>query len=93
MSKVVTVEELVAHIDEHLADVQRGGTVRVVQEGSTVAEIRLPDDGIRPVQVPKPGVRLGDFRPTGPRPRGLVTDALDLVNEDRDGEWEKNGVL
>jgi antitoxin (DNA-binding transcriptional repressor) of toxin-antitoxin stability system len=92
MSKVVTVEELVAHIDEHLADVERGETLTVVRDGSTVAEIHAPEAPIRAVHVPRPGVRLGDFWPTGPRPKGLVTDALTLVNEDRDGEWEKNGV-
>lgn len=93
MSRKVTVEEVAAHFAEHLADVKRGETVTVIEDGLTVAEIRPADDAIRPVHVPLPGVRTGDFWPTGPRAKKQLPDALDLVNEDRDGEWEKNGVL
>ncbi|HEX6158883.1 MAG TPA: hypothetical protein VF111_01875 [Thermoanaerobaculia bacterium] len=90
MSKVVTVEELVEHIDELVEEVRRGETLTVVRDKESAAQ--ASHDAIRPVYVPPPDVRTGDFRPTGPRPKGLVTDALTLVNEDRDGEWEKNGL-
>lgn len=92
MSKVVTIEELVAHIDEFVDDVKRGETLTLVQDGESIATMAPLSDAIQYVHVPKPGVRLGDFRPTD-RLKGPIPDALDLVNEDRDGEWEKNGVL
>jgi antitoxin (DNA-binding transcriptional repressor) of toxin-antitoxin stability system len=91
MSKVVTVEELRAHFDEHLAEVKRGETLTLVDGKSSIATLAPPDDVIRYAHVPAPGSRLSDFKPS-PRPKGLVTDALDLVNEDRDSEWAKNGL-
>lgn len=91
MSKVVTVEELVAHIDEHLAEVERGETLTLTRGGQSVATLAPRADAIRYSHVPLPGSRLGDFKPS-PRPKGLVTDAVDLINEDRNSEWTKNGL-
>lgn len=93
MSKVVTIEELVAHIDEFVEDVRRGETLTLVQDGESIATVAPLSDAIQYVHVPKPGVRPGDFKPTGGRPKGLVTSSTDLLREDRDGEWEKNGAL
>jgi antitoxin (DNA-binding transcriptional repressor) of toxin-antitoxin stability system len=91
MSKVVTVEELRAHFDEHLAEVERGETLTLTQDGKSVATMAPLDTEIRYSHVPRPGSRLSDFKPS-PRPLGLITDAVDLVNEDRNSEWIKNGL-
>lgn len=91
MSKVITVDELRAHLDQHLAEVERGETLTLTEGGHSVATIAPPEGAIRYAHIPPVGSRLSDFK-SRPRPKGLVTDALDLVNEDRDSEWVTNGL-
>lgn len=88
---MVTVENFVEHIDEFVEDVKRGETFTLLQQGLSVAEVRPLNDEIQFVQVPPPGVRPSDFTPTL-RLAKTVRDAAELIGEDRDGEWEKNGV-
>jgi antitoxin (DNA-binding transcriptional repressor) of toxin-antitoxin stability system len=45
VTKEITVAELKEHLEENLADVQKGGTtLRVVDGGTAVAEIRPAED-------------------------------------------------
>lgn len=91
MSKVVTVEELKAHAEELVEEVRRGETLTLVQNGESVATMAPLSDAIQYVHVPPPGVRPSDFTPTYPLSKPLP-DAARIISEDRDGEWEKNGV-
>jgi hypothetical protein len=84
MSKQVTVEELAAHLREHIAEVQRGETIDITEDGRTIAIIR-PAMVIAQRGVPYP-FRDFDF---GPRPEGLKIDAADLIIEER--EYERSG--
>ena len=84
MSKEITVEELIANIAAHVAEVKTGETLTIVEDGHPVATI-TPTRG-------KPGMRY-PFRDLdfGPRPKNLRSDPTDLIREDRDSEWKKHG--
>jgi antitoxin (DNA-binding transcriptional repressor) of toxin-antitoxin stability system len=64
----VTAQELKAHLDEHLAAVEGGEAVTIVDPaGKPIAEIvpmrRAEKPNIKFVRVPPPGTRLGDWKP------------------------------
>ena len=84
MSKQVTVEELAAHLREHIAEVQRGETLEIVDDGRAIAIIR-PAIVIAQRGVPYP---FRDFDP-GPPLEGLTIDPVDLLIEER--EYERSG--
>ena len=85
MSKEVTVEELIANIAAHLAEVKNGETLTIVQDGEQVATLTPP-------QIVQKGVKY-PFRDLkfGPRPKNLRTDPTDLIRDDRDYEEKKHG--
>ncbi|HVR40101.1 MAG TPA: hypothetical protein VMU84_13470 [Thermoanaerobaculia bacterium] len=85
MSKQVTVEELVANIEQHLDDVKNGEAIDVVESGRTIVEMKPPLSGVR---WPDPSRRLQDVDP-GPRPKKLVTDPAQLIIDER--EYERSG--
>ena len=79
MSKVVTVEELIADIATHIDDVKNGETLTIVQDGKEVATMTPP--------VAQKGVKY-PFRDLkfGPRPTGLRTDPAQIIIDERDQE-------
>lgn len=84
MSKVVTVEELIADIATHIDDVKNGETLTIVQDGKEVATM---------TPVAQKGVKY-PFRDLkfGPRPEGLRSDVTQLIRDDRDSEFKKHGL-
>lgn len=79
MSKEITVEELAADLEAHIAEVKAGETLTIVEEGKHVATISPTSVG-RGVRYP-----FRDFDP-GPRPKNLKTDAAELLIEERERE-------
>lgn len=79
MSKQVTVEELAANLREHIAEVRRGETLEITEDGRTIASID-PPMVIAQRGVPYP-FRDFDF---GTRPKNLKTGADDLIIEERE---------
>jgi antitoxin (DNA-binding transcriptional repressor) of toxin-antitoxin stability system len=78
MSREVTVDELRESLEEIIAEVEAGQEVMIVPEkrnGVTIVQ--------RGRRFP-----FRDFVP-GPRPKNLNTNAVDLIREDRDSEFEK----
>jgi antitoxin (DNA-binding transcriptional repressor) of toxin-antitoxin stability system len=84
MSKVVTVEELVANIDEHLAEVKRGETFTLTQDGESVASLQPPAEPLNIIRH-DPSLRLRDFKP-GPPLKGLNGNASEWLIEERERE-------
>jgi antitoxin (DNA-binding transcriptional repressor) of toxin-antitoxin stability system len=80
MSKRVTVQELAAHLTEHLAEVERGETVTVIAEQREIASIQ-PHTVIRH----DPAFPLRDFQP-GARPHRLGFDAVQWLIDERERE-------
>lgn len=76
MSKTITVEELAADVGRYLAEVIDGETLTVTQEGRQVATIS-PSTEQKGVPYP-----FRNFDP-GPRPKGLKSDPVELLIEDR----------
>lgn len=86
VTKEITVDELKEHLEENLADVRNGGTtLRVVDGGTAVAEIRPAEeeewvwDGgllIRPAKGSMRDVKL-------PPPLELDRDIVEYLLEDR----------
>lgn len=78
MSKTITVEELAANLKEHLAEVQQGETFTITQDGRPVATMEPA------LKIVNKGKRFPfrDFDP-GPRPKGLKSDPVELLIEDR----------
>ena len=82
----ITTEELKAHLDDHIAAVEGGEAVTIVNPaGSPIAEIvpmRKEADGptIRFVHVPPPGTRVGDWKPE-PIDPPVTVDAVEILLE------------
>lgn len=85
MSKEVTVEELIANIAQHVADVKNGETLKVVEAGETVFTItpRVIQRGMR---YPFRDLKIS------PGPEKLSIDSTTLIREDRDSEFKKRGL-
>ena len=84
MSKVVTVEELVANIDEHLAEVERGQTLTLTRDGQSVASLQPTDEPLTIIRH-DPSLRLRDFKP-GPPFQGIDRHESDWLIEERERE-------
>ncbi|HYI10819.1 MAG TPA: hypothetical protein VEK57_17295 [Thermoanaerobaculia bacterium] len=88
MSKEVTVEELRERLDDYVADVGRGETLRLLLSDGRAATITLEESGLVFAHVPPAGIRLGDYRPSG-LGRPLDFDSLEFLTADRekDRNW------
>jgi len=78
MSKEVTVQELIANIEAHVAEVKKGESLTIVDEGKPVATITPHVKPFRDLKF-------------GPPPERLRTDPVDVIREDRDYERKKHG--
>ena len=83
----VTAQELKAHLDEHLAAVESGEPVTIVDPaGKPIAEIvplrkeEQKPKKLVPVHVPEPGLRLGDLR-FPPMDPPIEVDAVEVLLE------------
>jgi prevent-host-death family protein len=76
MSREVTVDELRDQLDDILDAVERGESVSIRRNGRNIAALQ-PAPGRLGVRYP---FRDFDF---GSRPKGLKTDVVDLIREDR----------
>ena len=84
----VTAQELQAHLHEHLAAVEGGEPVTIVDPaGKPIAEIvplrkEEKKAKLEPVHVPPPGLRLGDlhFEPLDPP---IDVDVVELLRDMR----------
>ena len=84
----MTAQELKAHLDEHLAAVEGGEAVTIVDPaGKPFAEIvpmgkeeKLAK--LEPIHVPPPGTRWGDWRPE-PLDPPVDVDVVELLMEMR----------
>jgi antitoxin (DNA-binding transcriptional repressor) of toxin-antitoxin stability system len=79
----VTAQELKANLDEHLAAVEGGEAVTIVDPaGKPIAEIvpmrKAEKPAIKFVNVPEPGLRLGDLR-FGPMDPPIDADAVEVL--------------
>ncbi|HEX8152321.1 MAG TPA: hypothetical protein VF698_04305 [Thermoanaerobaculia bacterium] len=85
MNRRVTVEELREHLEEHLEHVRDGDTLTVVEDGRTWLELVSKST----LRMTRPDPALGRFQdvPIGPRPETLTTTVLDLLAEDREGDF------
>jgi antitoxin (DNA-binding transcriptional repressor) of toxin-antitoxin stability system len=86
VSKTITVEELAANVDDHIAEVQRGETLMVTAAGKPVAKLgptTSVDDLIR--RRPTSSLRFQDVD-VGPRPKNLRSDAAQMIIAERDHE-------
>lgn len=81
MSKRITVEELAANLREHLAEVEAGEWLIVVEDEREIAVFKPPltirDPGIR---YPFRGIDFGE------RPKNLKTDPAEIIIEEREHE-------
>ena len=84
MSKVITVEELIANIATHLAEVKNGETLTITEDGAQVATM-TPHIVQKGMKYPFRDLKFG------PRPKGLKTDPAEIIREDRDAERKKHG--
>jgi antitoxin (DNA-binding transcriptional repressor) of toxin-antitoxin stability system len=83
MTRDVAIEELRDQLDQVMEDVRHGITVRVVEEGQSVAEIAPSNDPSTEELVWRPATgSLADFIP--PPPIAAVVDVVALLREDRD---------
>lgn len=82
MTKQVTVEELATNLRDHIAEVNSGQTLVVVDGTETVARLAPPELS---VIAHDPSLRLQDFRPS-PRPKRLDFDAVQWLIDERDRE-------
>jgi len=85
MSKRITVEELAANLREHLAEVEAGESLTIVDEGQEIvrlAPVPYIESLIRP---PKSPGRFQDVA-IGPRPKNLRTDPAQIIIDERDYE-------
>ena len=92
MTKDITVQELQEHLTDHIDEVRRGVTLRLVDEGKFVAEISPAET--KPVVETKPGETpedmiyrrargsFADFVP--PPPIESKVDIVAFLREDRD---------
>jgi prevent-host-death family protein len=78
VTKNVTIEDLIAHIAEHVAAARAGTPIDIVDDGRRVAAL-LPAEPDRSVEHL---ARPGDFVP-GPRPPRLDFDAVEWLIYDR----------
>ena len=85
MTKRVTVEELREHLDDYVADLERGESLKLVLPDGKIAAINPGPSGLVFAHRPPPGVRLGDYKPRG-LGRKADFDALEFYNADRDKE-------
>jgi antitoxin (DNA-binding transcriptional repressor) of toxin-antitoxin stability system len=81
----VTAQELKAHLDEHLAAVEGGEPVTIVDPaGKAIAEIvpMRKEERLKfePIHVPPPGTRLGDWKPE-PIDPPVTVDAVEILLE------------
>lgn len=86
MSSEITIEELAADVEEHIAKARRGETLVVVKDGHAVATVGpppLPRSGVVFAQRADRSKRLGDFKPKG-LGRRLDVDIVEMIREDRD---------
>jgi antitoxin (DNA-binding transcriptional repressor) of toxin-antitoxin stability system len=86
MTKDVTLQDMQDHFADHIGDVRRGVTLRLIEGDSLVAQVspaeaahdKTPDDMIfRPARG-----SLADFVP--PPPIEADIDVVALIREDRD---------
>ena len=84
--KSVTVEELREKLDEVIAEVNNGETVKITKDGDRFARLG-PDLAFIPPREPG---RFQDV-PISPRPPNLTIDPVDVLIEDREWEWKKHG--
>lgn len=82
MSKELTVAELAADLQSHVAEVKSGETLTIVEEGKPIATI-APTIIRRGVRYP-----FRDFS-FGERPRNLRSDPAEIIIEER--EHERSG--
>lgn len=82
--KTVTVDELVANIEDHLEAAKRGETLMVTKDGENVANIVPPEGDELEVIRHDPALRLQDFEP-GPRPERLDPDSGETLTATHDG--------
>lgn len=88
MTKDVSVQELQEHLAEHLEEVKRGVTVRVMEGKNAVAELAAPesasadDDPMKDLIWREATGRFCDFVP--PPPIESDVDVVALLREDRD---------
>lgn len=78
MTKSVTVEELAEHLEQHLAEVQEGITLEILDDDTVIAFIEPA------IIYPTSTERTGDIKP-GPRPKNLTVDPVQILLEDRHG--------
>ena len=82
----MTAQELKAHLDEHLAAVEGGKPVTIVDPaGKPIAEIVPLRNGklkFEPVHVPPPGTRVGDWKPEPLNPP-IEVDVVELLRDMR----------
>ena len=81
----VTAQELQAHLHEHLAAVEGGEPVTIVDPaGKPIAEIvplrKEKKMKFEPIHVPPPGSRLGDWKPEHIDPP-ITVDAVEILLE------------
>ncbi|HWW61930.1 MAG TPA: hypothetical protein VN181_11225 [Thermoanaerobaculia bacterium] len=77
------MEELVANIEEHIAEVRRGHPLSLIDDEGEIAVIAPSrSKGLKVIRH-DPALRLQDFKPTG-LGRRLDVDSVDLIREDRD---------
>ena len=86
MTKTITVEELAANLQEHLAAVSDGTTLTVVASGKAIATLAPPLGIERLVRHrPDASLRFQDVD-LGPRPKNLTTDAAQIIIDERNYE-------
>ncbi len=86
MTKDVTVQELQEHFAEHLAEVKRGVTLRVMEGENAVAQVAATapadNDRLKDLIFREARGRFCDFVP--PPPIESDVDVVALLREDRD---------
>ena len=77
----MTAQELKANLDEHLAAVEGGEAVTIVDPaGKPIAEIVPMKPKIKFVPVPPPGTKVGDWKPEPVDPP-VTVDAVEILLE------------
>jgi prevent-host-death family protein len=87
MKRKVKISELKAKLSEHLRHVRRGHTITVMDRDTPIAEIvPLPKENEKPkikyINVPEPGLKLGDLR-LKPMDPPIEADAVEILLEMR----------
>lgn len=80
----ITAEELKAHLDDHMAALEAGEPLTIVNEaGDAIAKIEPSADLDSVIERHDPAKRLSDFVP-GARPERLDFDAVQWLIFDRE---------